>query len=59
MHAKTLHGQAAHTGVRHLAPALLAIMTGMLLVLATGFAPTPAIHNAAHDARHTAAFPCH
>jgi cobalt transporter subunit CbtB len=40
------------------APALLAIMLGAFLVLGTGFAPLPIVHNAAHDARH-ALFPCH
>jgi cobalt transporter subunit CbtB len=24
-----------------------------------GFAPVSAVHNAAHDTRHSAAFPCH
>lgn len=41
------------------APALLALLLGAFLVLGTGFAHSDAIHNAAHDARHAFAFPCH
>ena len=32
---------------------------GVMLVFAVGFAPVHAVHNAAHDARHVHAFPCH
>lgn len=42
-----------------LAPAILAMMLGAFLVLGTGFAHSSVIHNAAHDARHAFAFPCH
>ena len=42
-----------------LAPALFAILLGAFLVLGTGFAQPDAIHNAAHDGRHSLAFPCH
>ncbi len=60
MHSPTISGQAAnHAGARHLAPALFAMLMGLALVLLVGFAPAPAVHNAAHDTRHTAAFPCH
>ena len=41
------------------APAVLALMLGAFLVLGTGFAHSDIIHNAAHDARHAFAFPCH
>jgi cobalt transporter subunit CbtB len=30
-----------------------------VFVYFVGFAPISAVHNAAHDTRHTAAFPCH
>jgi cobalt transporter subunit CbtB len=40
-------------------PAVLAILLGALLVYGVGFASPMAIHNAAHDARHSFAFPCH
>jgi len=40
-------------------PALLAIGLGLVLLYASGFAETAALHNAAHDGRHSAGFPCH
>jgi cobalt transporter subunit CbtB len=42
-----------------LAPAVFAILLGAFLVLGAGFAPIAALHNAAHDSRHSFAFPCH
>jgi cobalt transporter subunit CbtB len=42
-----------------LLPAVLAILLGALLVYGVGFASPMAVHNAAHDARHAFAFPCH
>ncbi len=41
------------------APALVALLLGAFLVLGTGFAHSDTIHNAAHDSRHSFAFPCH
>jgi len=32
---------------------------GAIMIFAVGFIPTAEIHNAAHDTRHTAGFPCH
>ena len=40
-------------------PAAIAILLGLFFILGTGFAHSDAIHNAAHDARHAFAFPCH
>jgi cobalt transporter subunit CbtB len=40
-------------------PALAAILLALMLLFGTGFAGSQAIHNAAHDARHAFAFPCH
>lgn len=42
-----------------LIPAIAAILFGVFLVLGTGFAHSNTIHNAAHDSRHSLAFPCH
>ena len=42
-----------------LAAPLMALLLGAFLLLGTGFAPIPIAHNAAHDARHSFAFPCH
>ena len=40
-------------------PAALAAALGLVLLYAAGFAETETLHNAAHDARHSAAMPCH
>ena len=40
-------------------PAFLALLFGAFIVLGAGFAHSNTIHNAAHDARHAFAFPCH
>jgi len=36
-----------------------AIFLGMVLLYGVGFAASDVAHNAAHDSRHTFAFPCH
>ncbi|MFA6052055.1 MAG: CbtB domain-containing protein [Methylobacter sp.] len=40
-------------------PAMLAGALGLVLLYAAGFAETAQLHNAAHDGRHSASFPCH
>lgn len=42
-------------------PALSAIALGLTLILGLGFMQdaNSYLHNAAHDGRHSAAFPCH
>ena len=42
-----------------LAPALMAIVLGLFILSATGFVEASALHDAAHDSRHSLAFPCH
>lgn len=44
-------------GVRMIAA--VAFLIGAGLVYATGFAHSGVLHNAAHDTRHSLAFPCH
>ncbi len=39
--------------------ALGSCLLGAALIFLAGFAPVNALHNAAHDTRHSAAFPCH
>ncbi|MCP5421107.1 MAG: CbtB-domain containing protein [Gammaproteobacteria bacterium] len=39
-------------------PSLFAALLGLVILYGVGFAPLAA-HNAAHDARHSVAFPCH
>lgn len=36
-----------------------AVMLGLVLLYAAGFAQTREIHNGTHDTRHSAGFPCH
>ena len=40
-------------------PAVLALVFGVFLILGSGFAGSETLHNAAHDSRHSFAFPCH
>jgi cobalt transporter subunit CbtB len=42
-----------------LIPALMAAALGAVLLFGAGFASMQALHNAAHDSRHSAGFPCH
>jgi len=44
---------------RRLWPALAAAMLGMVILFGAALANSDTIHNAAHDTRHSAAFPCH
>lgn len=39
--------------------ALIAAMLGVFLIWGVGFSPIMAVHNAAHDIRHSSGFPCH
>jgi len=36
-----------------------AFLLGAVVLYATGFVSTSAVHNAAHDMRHSQGFPCH
>ena len=47
------------TKSRVLGPAVAALLLGVFIILGTGFAHSDIIHNAAHDSRHSFAFPCH
>lgn len=49
----------SNTGRERVLPALFAAALGLMLLYAAGFAQTNALHNAAHDVRHSAAIPCH
>ena len=39
--------------------AMMAALLGLFLVWGVGFSPIMAVHNAAHDMRHSSGFPCH
>lgn len=55
------HRRRAHSEVLKdkILPAMLAGMLGLGLLYAAGFAEAAQLHNAAHDGRHSASFPCH
>jgi len=43
----------------HLLAPLAAIAVALALLYVAGFADIEAVHNGAHDARHSAGMPCH
>jgi len=45
--------------VGRLAQSLMAMMLGLFIVGVVGFSHIDVVHNAAHDVRHSSAFPCH
>ncbi|AHF67407.1 MULTISPECIES: CbtB-domain containing protein [Pseudomonas] len=47
------------TQAQRLTAAISAAILGACLVYFAGFSHIAAVHNAAHDTRHSAAFPCH
>ncbi len=55
----TISVSTPNTDTRQLTAGLTAMLMGSALLLLVGFAPLSAVHNAAHDTRHSAAFPCH
>ncbi|MBN9469133.1 MAG: CbtB-domain containing protein [Bosea sp.] len=51
---------SSQTSVSERAKAVAAaLILGFVLVYTVGFAASANVHNAAHDARHGLAFPCH
>ena len=53
----TVSTPAAITGTA--LPAIAAVLLGMLVIGVAGFSHIEAVHNAAHDTRHSNGFPCH
>ena len=47
------------TSVSKRSQILAAAFLGLTVIFAVGLLPMDAAHNAAHDTRHSAAFPCH
>ena len=50
---------ASRDGASRRLAALFAAVLGLVIVFAAGFAPSETVHSAAHDSRHSFAFPCH
>ncbi len=44
---------------RRLGAAVVAALIGVFILFGVGLAQPETLHNAAHDARHAFAFPCH
>lgn len=40
-------------------PALALLVFGLVMLYGVGFTTLGVVHNAAHDTRHAAGFPCH
>ncbi|MCP1419348.1 MULTISPECIES: CbtB domain-containing protein [Pseudomonas] len=59
--SSTGHTTASSTSTltQRLTAAACASILGACLVYFAGFSHIEAVHNAAHDTRHSAAFPCH
>ena len=55
--ASTRLGSAERSNT--LIAAAMAALFGALVIWGVGFSPIAALHNAAHDTRHSMAFPCH
>ncbi len=56
MNVQTQPIDRLETGVAGLA---LAAISGIFLLVVSGFAQATVLHDAAHDQRHAMAFPCH
>ena len=50
---------AAGTRASSVTQAIMAAMLGVFLIWGVGFSHIMVVHNAAHDTRHSNAFPCH
>ncbi len=61
MRAQADAGSASAVSSRseRLAVAAVAALLGLGVIWGVGFSHVPAWHNAAHDTRHSMAFPCH
>ncbi|MDD1969128.1 CbtB-domain containing protein [Pseudomonas putida] len=55
----TQTASSAGTQSQRLTAAVSAMILGACLVYFAGFSHIDAVHNAAHDTRHSSAFPCH
>lgn len=52
-------GQGAKATASRSVQIFAALMFGMSMLYVAGFMQSSAVHNAAHDMRHTIGFPCH
>lgn len=47
------------SGIRRLWPVFFALLLGVSIIYGVALASPSALHNAAHDSRHSLSFPCH
>ncbi|VAV96506.1 hypothetical protein MNBD_ALPHA07-1036 [hydrothermal vent metagenome] len=60
MTTKTQTQTLSHTDVQSgILPIIGAAFLGISLIFIAGFAKATVLHDAAHDTRHSIAFPCH
>jgi cobalt transporter subunit CbtB len=61
MQSQTIVRPHATFGTRasSLTQAIMGVMLGVFLIWGVGFSHIMAVHNAAHDTRHSSGFPCH
>jgi cobalt transporter subunit CbtB len=52
-------GSAAELTAARVLPLVMAALLGIFIIGGVGFSHIEALHNAAHDYRHSMAFPCH
>jgi cobalt transporter subunit CbtB len=50
---------ASLSAQQRLVTGTIAALLGTFMMLGVGFAHVDAIHNSAHDTRHSVSFPCH
>jgi cobalt transporter subunit CbtB len=58
-HSEATHLPVAANRAGRLTQSLMAMALGLLIVGVVGFSHIDVVHNAAHDVRHSNAFPCH
>jgi cobalt transporter subunit CbtB len=56
---KTGDGTVAALTLSRAVPIFAAALLGIFIIGGVGFSHIEAVHNAAHDYRHSMAFPCH
>jgi cobalt transporter subunit CbtB len=57
--AKEQISETAASGIRRLWPVFFALVLGVSIIYGVALASPSALHNAAHDSRHSLSFPCH
>ncbi|MCZ6749989.1 MAG: CbtB-domain containing protein [SAR324 cluster bacterium] len=53
------HLAAAPDALARVSAALIAALIGVVVLFGVGFAQPETVHDATHDSRHAAGFPCH